>query len=54
MPYATAQATYNTDCCGLSVEYSRLGFRNENQFRVAFAVANLGSFGTLRKQEKMF
>jgi LPS-assembly protein len=54
MPYATAQATYNTDCCGLSVEFSRLGFRNDNLFRVAFAVANLGSFGTLRKQEKMF
>ena len=31
-----------------------LGNRNENQFRVAFAVANIGSFGTLRRQERIF
>ena len=50
------QVTYNTDCCGWSVQYRRLGFgiRNENQFRVAFAVANIGSFGTLRRQERLF
>ena len=51
-----AQVTYNTDCCGWSVQYRRFGFgsRNENQFRVAFAVANIGSFGTLRRQERIF
>jgi LPS-assembly protein len=56
MQFATTEVAYNTDCCGLSIQYRRFGFgsRNENQFRVAFAVANLGSFGTLRKQEKMF
>jgi LPS-assembly protein len=38
------------------VQFRRLGFgiRNENQFRVAFAVANIGSFGTLRRQERLF
>jgi len=56
MQYAVTQVTYNTDCCGFSIQYRRFGFgtRNENQFRLAFAVANLGSFGTLKKQERLF
>jgi LPS-assembly protein len=56
MQFATTQVTYNTDCCGFSVQYRRLSFgtRNENQFRLAFAVANIGSFGTLKKQERLF
>lgn len=54
--YATAQVTYNTDCCGFSLQYRRfnLGLRNENQYRIAFSVANVGSFGTLKRQERMF
>jgi LPS-assembly protein len=54
MIYNQAQVTWNTDCCGWSVQYRRLGNRGENQFRVAFAVANIGSFGTLRRQERIF
>jgi len=56
MQFATTQVTYNTDCCGWSVQYRRFSFgtRNENQFRVAFAIANIGSFGTLKKQERLF
>lgn len=56
LQYAIVQATYNTDCCGFSVQYGRLDFgaRNENQLRFAFAVANLGSFGTLKRQERLF
>jgi LPS-assembly protein len=56
MQFANTQVTYNTDCCGFSVQYRRFSFgtRNENQFRIAFAVANLGSFGTLRRQERFF
>jgi LPS-assembly protein len=56
MQYATTQVTYNTDCCGFSVQYRRLaiGTRNENQFRIAFSVANIGSFGTLRRQDRLF
>jgi LPS-assembly protein len=51
------QATYNGGCCGLSVEYRRLALgqiRTENQFRVAFLIANIGNFGNLRRQEKIF
>jgi LPS-assembly protein len=56
MRNATTQFTYNTDCCGFSIQYHRwsIGTRNENQFRVAFVVANVGSFGTLKKQDRMF
>jgi LPS-assembly protein len=56
MQFAQTQVTYNTDCCGISFQYRRLSFgtRNENQFRVAFAVANIGTFGTLKRQERMF
>jgi LPS-assembly protein len=54
--YSTAQITYNTDCCGLSVEYHRynIGIVDRSEWRVAFSVANLGSFGTLRKQDRLF
>jgi LPS-assembly protein len=56
MKFAQTQVTYNTDCCGWSVQYRRFNFgnRDENQFRLAFAVANIGSFGTLKRQERMF
>jgi len=55
--YATSQVTYNTDCCGFSVEWHRFSLsaaRNENQFRLALSIANIGSFGNLKKQERVF
>jgi LPS-assembly protein len=54
--FANTQVTYNTDCCGFSVQYRRFAFgtRNDYLFRFAFAIANLGSFGTLRRQEAFF
>jgi LPS-assembly protein len=51
------QVTYNGSCCGLSVEYGRFNLanvRSENQFRVALILANIGTFGNLRKMEKIF
>jgi len=56
LEYGVAQATYNTDCCGISFQIRRLDFgtRNENQFLVSFSVANIGSFGNLKKQERVF
>jgi LPS-assembly protein len=52
-----AQVTYNGNCCGLSFEYRRIALgqvRTENQFRVAFNIANIGTLGNLRRQEKIF
>lgn len=57
LQYSAAQTTYNWDCCGLSVEYRRFALgsvRNENQFRFAFTLANIGTFGNLRRQERLF
>ncbi len=51
------QASYNGGCCGLAVEYRRINLgqvRTENQFRIAFMIANIGTFGNLRHQEKIF
>jgi LPS-assembly protein len=51
------QFSYNGGCCGLAVEYRRIALaqvRVENQFRVAFIIANIGTFGNLRHQEKIF
>ncbi len=51
------QAAYNGNCCGISFEFRRLALgpvRSENQFRVGFLLANVGTFGTLRRQEKLF
>jgi LPS-assembly protein len=56
LQYMTTQVTYNTDCCGLSLEYRRLnaGVRDETQFYISFAIANVGAFGTLKKQDRLF
>jgi len=56
LQFANTQMTYNTNCCAYSFQFRRLNFgaRNENQFRVAFVIANIGSFGTLRRQERLF
>jgi len=52
-----AQFSYNGGCCGIAFEYRRLALgtvRTENQFRVAFIIANIGTFGNLRRQERIF
>jgi LPS-assembly protein len=56
MQFANSQMTYNTDCCAFSFQYRRFGFgiRNENQFRFSLVIANIGSFGTLKRQERLF
>jgi len=57
LQYAAVQTTYNWDCCGVSVEFRRFNLgsvRNENQYRFTFALANLGSLGNLRRNERLF
>jgi LPS-assembly protein len=56
LSYGIAQVTYNTDCCGFSVQLRRINFglRDENLYEVAFAIANLGTFGSLKKNDRMF
>ena len=54
LQYSTSQVTYNTDCCGLSVQYYWNGISGVGGFRVAFSIANIGSFGTLTRKERLF
>jgi len=56
LTYNTTQVSYNSDCCGISFQFRRfdVGPRKENQWRAAFAISNIGSFGTLKRQERLF
>jgi LPS-assembly protein len=54
--YWQVQATKNTDCCGFSVRYLRLAFgtTDRSEFQFAFSVSNIGTVGTLKKQDRIF
>jgi len=56
LEYMAAQAGYNTNCCGINIQYRRLDFggRDETQILASFGIANIGSFGTLKRQERLF
>jgi len=56
LDFATTEISYNTDCCGISIEYRRYNFgtRDDTQYRLSFSIANIGSFGNLRKQERIY
>ncbi|MGA2355301.1 MAG: LPS assembly protein LptD [Terriglobales bacterium] len=57
LQFATVQTSYTWDCCGLSVEYRRFALgavRNENQYRFTFTLANIGAFGNLKRQERLY
>jgi LPS-assembly protein len=59
---STAQVYYNKDCYGLSFEFAQfnIGARQESRIRFALLLKNLGgkgrpgSFGTIRRQERVF
>lgn len=51
------QISYNGSCCGLALEYRRINLgtvRTENRFSATFLIANIGSFGNLRRKDKIF
>ena len=56
LEYTTALVTYNTDCCGFNVQYRRYnaGIRDESQFMFSFSIANVNTFGNLKKQDRLF
>ena len=57
LQFATVQTTYNWNCCGITLEYRRFAIanvRNENLYRFTFSLANIGSFGNLRRQERLY
>ncbi|MGH9393189.1 MAG: LPS-assembly protein LptD, partial [Terriglobales bacterium] len=57
LQYTTLQASHNWDCCGFSLEYRRFALasvRRENQFLVSFTLANVATFGNLKRQDRLF
>ena len=51
------QVGYNGSCCGLGLEYQRLSLgpiRQENRYSIVLRIANIGSVGNLRRQERIF
>ena len=57
LQYAAAQTGWNWDCCGVSFEYRHInvpGVNVENQYRFGFTLANIGTFGNLRRQERLY
>jgi len=57
MQYATVQANYNWNCCGLQMEYRKFelgSVRNEGSYRFNFTLANIGSAGNLKRAERLF
>jgi LPS-assembly protein len=57
LQYAGLQATYNWDCCGLTVGYRRFqlgSVRDETQYLYSFTIANFGSVGDIRRANSVF
>jgi LPS-assembly protein len=50
------QVGYNWDCYGVSVDWMQinLGPRIESRIRFAFSLKNIGTFGNLRRQDRIF
>lgn len=53
---STYQASYNTNCCGFSAEFRIINniIKDDKQFLFSFSVANIGSVGTLPRQNRIF
>jgi len=54
---AVGQLSYNFGCFGLNVEYRRFSLgpiRQENVFRVAISLANIGTFGDFRPRDRLY
>jgi LPS-assembly protein len=57
LQYAGVQATYNWDCCGLTLGYRRFqlgSVRDETQYLYSFTLANFGSVGDIRRSNSVF
>jgi LPS-assembly protein len=56
LQFASAQTTYNWNCCGTTLEFRSYTVANvhDNLFRFTFTLANIGGFGSLRPQERLY
>jgi|HubBroStandDraft_1064217.scaffolds.fasta_scaffold00097_43 LPS-assembly protein len=56
LQFFNAQTTYNWDCCGATMEFRSytVATVHENLFRFTFTLANIGGFGSMRPQERLY
>ncbi len=58
LQYAGLQATYNWDCCGLTLGYRRINLGtirgNDTQYLWGFTLANFGTIGDIRRSNSAF
>jgi LPS-assembly protein len=55
--HVVSQLSYNFGCFGIDIEYQYFDLgplRRENQFRIALALANVGTFGNLKPRERLY
>jgi LPS-assembly protein len=55
--YGAVQASYNWNCCGVSVEYRKFELgpaRNDGGYKFNFTLANIGTAGNIRRAEQLF
>jgi LPS-assembly protein len=51
------QLSYNFGCFGINVEYQRFSLgtlRQENVYRVAISLANIGTFGDFKPRDRLY
>jgi LPS-assembly protein len=53
---STTELRYNTDCYGLSMEWFQydIGVRRESRLLFSFTLKDLGSYGNIRRQDRIF
>jgi LPS-assembly protein len=54
---ATIQTNYNWDCCGVAFQYTRWAFSalsQENAFRFSFSLTNFGTFGSIKRIDRLY
>jgi LPS-assembly protein len=56
LDYGNVQVTYNAGCCAFNVQFRRWNFgtRDEKEYKFSFVIANIGSVGSLRRQDRLF
>ena len=55
--YVSSQTSYNWDCCGVTFEYRRVvvpSVRDENFYKFALSLTNFGTFGNLRRIDRLY
>jgi len=54
---ATIQTNYNWDCCGIAFQYQRYALgtvRNENAYHFSFSLTNVGTFGNIKRLQRLY